>query len=306
MVIRLSTVLVVGAGASAPYGMPTGAGLRDQVLRSIGSLWLVSEDGRLPSSEIEQFKTDLSTSGFASVDAFLEWRPKWAEVGKTAMAAVLLAGEQRARQELFPPHGRVRDRWLEALWSRIGAPTWKEVVQRPLGIVTFNYDRLVEHYLCSVAKTRFGVEPATVLKWCPVVHVHGSLGHYDSRLLNTVRPGSAEIADAARAIKIVHETGDGEPQVEIARRLVDDAHRVLFLGFGYNPTNLARIGISPETNAKRLPPHHGAHPRQFVAGTHRGIERSAWRKICSRFGFWENADRLPGARLSDFVQRWLD
>ncbi|HET8580462.1 MAG TPA: hypothetical protein VFL31_05635 [Nitrospiraceae bacterium] len=99
------TVLVLGAGASRPYGFPTGKEL----------IKLIHEGTRKPSRHlaeeliecgfqfdlIQEFGRDLKLSSLASIDAFLEHRKKFRDVGKAAIAAVLIPLEKETSFEEY-------------------------------------------------------------------------------------------------------------------------------------------------------------------------------------------------------------
>src|SRR6185295_12564481 len=108
--IGRQTVLVLGAGASQPYGFPLGAGLVDQVCTEIldenqgRTLGTVGADGKqyfVTFSErlkrlghrpdlIERFAVQMRQARPYSIDAFLETRTEFRTVGKAAIADVLL------------------------------------------------------------------------------------------------------------------------------------------------------------------------------------------------------------------------
>ncbi len=99
--IKHSTVLVLGAGASKPYGFQTGYELRDQLLEETLASTPLNE--ALKASQLgeqaEEFIIDLRHSSRSSVDAFLEGRPDYLEIGKFLIAAAVLP---RERKPLFP------------------------------------------------------------------------------------------------------------------------------------------------------------------------------------------------------------
>ena len=83
----------------------------------------------------------------------------------------------------------------------------------------------------------------------PIVHVHGSLGRLPwQRGDAKVRPYSTEIspdsvAAARDSIQVIHEGRYDSPSFTEASGLINSADVVVFLGFGYHPTNVARLGI---------------------------------------------------------------
>jgi len=100
-VITSPTVLVLGAGASEPYGFPLGAALVDQICAEI-----LHEDSTLVSrlrlrgagrDHCRRFAKALQDARPYSIDTFLELRTEFGDVGKLAIADVLLRAEnQRA------------------------------------------------------------------------------------------------------------------------------------------------------------------------------------------------------------------
>jgi len=95
--IENKTVLVLGAGASVPFGFPTGQGLKDQVcaqtLQYPEKIQLLETLG-FDKNKIARFRTALENSGRSSVDAFLEYREDFLDIGKTAISATLLPFEK--------------------------------------------------------------------------------------------------------------------------------------------------------------------------------------------------------------------
>ena len=85
--ITKQTVLILGAGASHPYGFPLGRGLFDKVVNDNSSNLLksMSEAGFEPD-ELDKFRLELRRSLFQSVDAFLESTNGFMDIGKAVMA----------------------------------------------------------------------------------------------------------------------------------------------------------------------------------------------------------------------------
>jgi hypothetical protein len=294
--IEKRTVLVLGAGSSKPYGLPLGFELRDAVLAE--GVWVpLDRPGHMdPDPESGEFCRDLAESGFASVDAFLEQRPRWTEVGKRAMALQLLELESKASAKLFPPR-QPKDHWYEVLWSRIAAPSWSAFKRQPLRIITFNYDRSLEHYLARVICNNYRLRLATALGGLSVLHVHGSLGPYEESFGRP--PIDATWAEAANAIRVVHEAETQDAGFVQARRWLGEAETVLFIGFGYHEANMRKLGY--ETHASRV----NRPGTQLIAGTHKGIHRREWDKLCRSYGFSHQAGTRGGGLISPFLAESL-
>jgi hypothetical protein len=90
--ITTKTVLVLGAGASAPYGFPTGSTLKDRIIKPQGmNTHQILKSLGFGSDKVREFTDVLRESGQSSVDAFLERRLDLRKVGQAAIAATLLA-----------------------------------------------------------------------------------------------------------------------------------------------------------------------------------------------------------------------
>ena len=244
------TVLVLGAGASVPYGFPSG---RDLLLRISASL--LGPNNPLATNlmkcgyafdELLSFRNELYRSMQPSVDAFLENRREFIEIGKGAIAAELIPFENEGRL-----CSREKDeRWYEYLFKEI-CPGPSEFKNCHLKVITFNYDRSFEHFLFVALRSTFGfrdIEAANFMKCIPIIHVHGQLGllpYLNEKGRNfepVVDPDSIRIA--ASQIKIAHETSPEDIEFMSAREMIQSAANVCFLGFGYHPANVQRLGFS--------------------------------------------------------------
>jgi len=92
--IKARIVLVLGAGASVSYGLPTGYELND----IIRAEHIVDERDlpvlRADPHEFRKFRETLDQAGRTSVDAFLEGQPEFVDIGKLAIALALLPRER--------------------------------------------------------------------------------------------------------------------------------------------------------------------------------------------------------------------
>lgn len=260
------TVLILGAGASAPYGFWTGRNLLLHIvadLRQSHSLWHSVHDLRdFEPSEIYKFREELSMSGQPSVDAFLEYREEFKDVGKAAIAASLIPKEDP--NHLLP---QSELNWHEYLFNQLGARS-EDFSDNRLSVVTFNYDRSFEYYIYRSLKHTYGLELTEAMelsKSIRVVHVHGNLGELalsDSGSGRVFEPDlhPDKLRKAIAGIRIIPEIERSSEEFEIAKELIGSAEVVCFLGFGYLPTNVDRLGVGGI--AKRSP-----SKRQVVFGT---------------------------------------
>jgi hypothetical protein len=254
--------------------------------------------------EYEEFASDLSKSGYESVDAFLENRQKYMDIGKAAMALNLLKFE--VSEALFPPKQPL-DHWYETLWGKMKASSWAGFKKNSLAIITFNYDRSLEHYLVTLICNNYNTKLATVaqgLRALPILHVHGTLGEYAEPAHNKHHYGrgiTPELLDIARqSIEIVHESDASSSSFQEANQLIKSAERILFIGFGYHASNMKKLGILPEQAG-----HLTLIGGKVVVGTHKGYKADQWEHICTKYGFPYMARRSGSGSMSDFVSRWL-
>jgi hypothetical protein len=247
--LKKKTVLVLGAGASKPFEYPTGIELSQIIVARLGVgqqiYFHLQSDFKFADAEIKEFRDAFFYSGKNSVDAFLEHRPEYMKIGKAATAIALIPYEQD--DKLF----RYDNNWLRYLYNNLNT-SFDEFGQNQLSIVTFNYDRSVEHFFFTSLKYTYGKadkEIQHVLKEIPIIHLHGRLGFLpwqsaDGRpYVSQIVKGTLEAA--VEGIKIIHEDiKDGrDGDFEQAKALMNEAERVCFLGFGYNRTNLERLGV---------------------------------------------------------------
>lgn len=250
--IRDPTVLILGAGASVSYGFPLGGELVDQILTGLrGSASpLLSVLTRLDfrSGDIDGFRDDLEGSGLRSIDAFLEgFDDVYGAIGKVAIAHVILSHENR---ELLVGRNKTRDHWYEYVWNLMRPDSSPEILnQNGLTIVTFNYEMSFEYYFTTVIKHSFRLD-----RWgdawslfepsVPVIHLHGQVGKTESFGAHPEPLSPAVVRQAAESIRIVHDpVAKDDPQFMQARDRISNASCVAFIGFGYHPTNVARLNI---------------------------------------------------------------
>lgn len=255
--ITRPTVLVLGAGASYPYGFPTARGLKDLICAAFSNpnttgSRLLGDNSDYSRDEFFGFREAFLKSGQPSVDAFLERRPNFLGVGKFAIAYCLIPFEDESK--LYQPDpGRGGD-WYEYLSVKLNA-SFDEFEKNKLSVVTFNYDRSLEHFLLTSLVNLHGKpieECAKKLAAIPIIHVYGQLGRTpyplpESHYYRPDRERYANVVRAAAGITLLHESTS---ELDAARKLLTEAERICFLGFSYHPLNLSRLKVeysSPRT-----------------------------------------------------------
>lgn len=242
---KRSTVMILGAGASIPYGFPSGAALRKQVIEAGGNRAIDQHTGS-ERPEIEKFCAELQKSQQRSVDAFLEHRPEFLSVGKKMIAWCLIQCEKESA--LLRPE---RDEWYTDLYAWMNAP-FDSFANNQLAFVTFNYDRSLEHFLFTALQSTYGLsreDTAQLLSNIPILHPHGKLGRLPWQEgdagMRTYEPRCTveTVQIAASGIRVVSDAVDEDPEFARATELITDADQVLFLGFGYLEQNVRRLKV---------------------------------------------------------------
>jgi hypothetical protein len=278
--IKEKTVLVLGAGASKPYGFPTGSELMEKICLDLSNKQQRDEkifkELGFKDDDWNHFIYTLIHSGRSSIDTFLETRQEFIDIGKTAIALILLPCEKKTMTVILLYQMRkpkfkkvVKGSWYQHLFNVLTeGHQFEELDLSNLSIVTFNYERSIENYLFQSLTNSYGKTAdkiIEVLNQINIVHVHGSLGPLDWDVIRRDygKPLTVDtIQQAVWYIQVLHEGQKESPEFDKARQLIKDARCIYFLGFGYHPVNIYRLGledIPSPTNDK------------IVSGTTRGL-----------------------------------
>ncbi|HUU18459.1 MAG TPA: hypothetical protein VMW72_15015 [Sedimentisphaerales bacterium] len=173
------TVFVLGAGASCPYGYPSGAHLRKLICLNDGFIkhykeYLKSGSSAYSIENVNHFKTAFDKSSIKSIDVFISNNPRLAPVGKYIIAFEVFRAEQRSRFREKAMESKLwysrkcddpkRDRdfllrkdffqggdWIFYLYNRlieglVGKEALPDFSNDKIVFITFNYDRSLEHF----------------------------------------------------------------------------------------------------------------------------------------------------------------
>ena len=288
------TVLVLGAGASCPVGFPTSWQLTETICkecRESEQLYnVLTGIFRDKINDINVLPRMIKEADMPSIDKFLEENERFAAIGKFAIAYKILESE---KDETLLNRNPEED-WYAKLYEQLIKDS-NELSDNKLNIVTFNYDRSLEEYLYRALCKRKNASELDVvrqMKSLNIVHIYGSLGHLpwqDPNYRKPVYPGLGQmvtyahdglsyataidpgrpgvIFDASRNIRLI---GDREtsPECEQASKLINEAERVHFLGFGFDDTNLKRLKIEWDPSNK-----------EKFSGTSSGLGRNREKEI---------------------------
>lgn len=263
--IRSRTVIVLGAGASKPYGFPTGPELRHDLVTRILARPKEAEKAKLAgrakprlyeyyeiltahshnSSLLDECQKALSRSWATSVDMFMSTqRPEIRVVCKAAIVLAIAEAESTEDGLFFAPPNVD---WFRYLWRYLhkGCKTLQQFRDlNSLAFVTFNYDRTLEWSLANAVMYAYGTGFDEALKAIPrIVHFYGDLGLISERRYGAP-PDLDGLPRATERILVVDESENLTKNMANARELLRQAERVLFLGFGYDETNMRLLGMT--------------------------------------------------------------
>ncbi len=286
--IKKPIVFILGAGASMPYQFPSGRDLMQSILQNLGykdgGFYKKIKEFFDTEEIIDEFFHDLAESGQLSVDAFLEHRREFLDVGKLAIALYLIKLEQEGN--IFNIEKKEMS-WYEYLFNKLNAP-FEEFGNNKLSIITFNYDRSLEHFLFTALKNTSGKSNekcAKELNKIPIIHVHGRLGMlpWQGKLSRPYRPECSlkELKMASKQIIVIREDVKTHENFTRAFNLMSAADRICFLGLGYYDANLERLCISKD-EFKRFPKTGTAYELGITEMTY---INQKWNIVLSNSGF---------------------
>jgi hypothetical protein len=311
--ITKPTVFILGAGASFPYNYPLGKKLVQEVIDNLQNkkaLYQLCEGLEFKSQEINSFCSALRLSGDFAIDSFLERNAEFIELGKVLIVLSLF---KRETTDILFSDGD--GKWYGDLVNELKSPSIKDF-NNQVSFLTFNYDRSFDHYLFTSIKHSYGLsdsECTSIVKSIPIIHLHGQIGKlpwqdehgkgrpYQNTLKEidiiikslTVNGESMNAATVSSArhyikkisgqIKIIHEKElDREPGFNEAHKLLSEAEKIYFLGFGYNDENLRRLKIAELSNKIDTKTKAGIiTTKRIIDGTSCGIGEAKIRHIQS-------------------------
>lgn len=273
---------VLGAGASFEARMPTGHDLKAKIASSLS--FKVDEFRRLAGGD-DQLREAIYSLGqrpnadgsvndyyqaaqricagmpqAPSIDNFIDSHrsnTRIAEVGKLAIASSILKAERQSTLFINPTNiynkldfSRVADTWFNSFFQLICLNSQEEDLPGRLSrvrVVTFNYDRTLEHYLFNSIQNYYGSSPeraAEILSHLTVLHPYGQVGNLPWQNCGVAVPfggdmHSSELIQVSKGLRTFTEgTSEQESQIEHIRQSIFEADILTFLGFAYHELNI--------------------------------------------------------------------
>lgn len=292
MGFKKKTVFVVGAGAHRDYGMPTGPQLisnwgrwrhersktivddvvgrvaaamstvcrpSDHLRHNKPGIWAHDADYRESYadflSRVDRLYDQLSGSPHDSIDALLsQMEPEWQDLGKMIISAMLLYEESVAVKIAYIGgwHRWLMQRCRPSVGHMQSGDLWRF---QGLGVITFNYDRLFEFHIKTLAKN-YGNPLVEIHSLPRMLHVYGNLRSMMDWMPNERRYCSIsdpkDIANSAAGIRIADDRKANQKILNESESILFGSEQLVFLGFAFDEANMAQIGLHTRSSVTGL------------------------------------------------------
>jgi hypothetical protein len=282
-----SYAFIIGAGASKPYDFPTGPELYYQI-RKYYLTYIEShfKNPRRLTDEIilinraKDFVHELGLTNSVSIDKYININPGFKEHGVCSIAARIYVCECKSKLPFiqFP-----KNDWYSWLYAKmiedINSPEeLSKLIENRISFITFNYDRSLEHYLFENLYGLFKnanvsrEQVAGIINQFEFIHVYGQIGKLpwqegdfseDPSTSDDDRNGIIKYGDntfdpylvarkAQKYIDVMYSSRKDSKSLIGARKIIESAENIVFLGFGYDKQNLKILDLPKLLNGKQV------------------------------------------------------
>ena len=229
-------------------------------------------------SDVKHFIKIFKDSNIKSIDVFMANNPKLAPTGKYVIAYEIFRAEinsyfgeeAKRRQELLTEVKKNPDRkrelwgtpgfyggdWYFYLYNKavdglVGKDALPDFSNGNISFITFNYDRSLEQFLYESLRNSFSEVSEEViikaLQWLKILHVYGQIAPLkwqNPQKYFKYKPQVNEdlLQSASENLRTIYEEKEN-PELTEAKRLLQKADQIFFLGFGYNKENMEVLGL---------------------------------------------------------------
>lgn len=292
--LKSKTLLIVGAGASKEAALPIGIELMPAILKSVKiefqAHWSPKMEDELRralkvqettrnrdlNNEIHHYANAYRAMAEGlklsiSIDNYLDAHrdDHYIQVlGKIGIVMAILQAESRSHLSINDKNecdvSRVSQTWYAELFKIMNEGVPSTSLDRffsKLEIISFNYDRCIEHFFERALRSYYGVDAdkaAGVASKLRIYHPYGRVGALPWQMPNqstqfgSMEAHAAEIIRLAAQIKTFTERQDDDELVRRMKQAVESAETIVFLGFAFHPQNLELIAPNQAARAKRV------------------------------------------------------
>lgn len=280
---RKSLVLVVGAGASKEVSLPVGEDLKQAIASCLSfrvehgfrvaggdstimeALYQLVQQPGNQRGDVNPYLHAASLIKSAmpqaqSIDNFIDSHRsdvRIAQCGKLAIALCILKAERSSalrvdRSNIYNKinFAGVSNTWFRGLFELIVQSCQQEEIAarlQKLAVISFNYDRCLEHFLHGAIQNYYSVSPeqaTAAMSHLQVFHPYGTVGALPwsdpSRGIEYGgEPSSYQLNALAAQIRTFTESIDpASSEIVALRSTLRSAKRIAYLGFAFHPLNL--------------------------------------------------------------------
>lgn len=285
------TVLVVGAGGSHEVNLPVREGLKSRIASKLQIEYDLntrrSGDGTIAELVIRSARNkNLNPNDFflagrqiaaampqaISIDNFLHTHAANEDLvmmGKLAIAASILEAEQNSNLIVRDRYQTIDFSSYQNIWHNTfckmlceGVPLDKiDTVFDNLTIITFNYDRCIEHYvahwLANYMLIDFG-DACRLTSKMKIFHPYGQVGKLPWQDGPAAAVPYGELATIqslpmiASQIRTFTERVDDDAMLQAMRNALGMADQVVYLGFSFNQMNMNLMRVEASQGLKNV------------------------------------------------------
>jgi len=258
--IKEKTVFVLGAGASKPFGFPTGAELKTNICKNfidklkICDLEKLRDIGLFPDEILR--RAQLFINSFAgtpdlSIDSYININESFSYLAKKAIIFEILNCEKKLQDKFSTDTINIDYDWFGYLFREMLEETYslETFFTNKVSFITFNYDSSLEYLFLKSLKNQFiDSEIKEILKFnekIKIIHVYGRVSNPFMENRQNIKDGyrfgenayfyGFDDQDVNNILTISERSG--EQNVDIRNEL-NSAKRIFILGFGFNKENV--------------------------------------------------------------------
>ncbi len=276
-------VFILGAGASKAHGYSLGPELVDKIgnalktkngkTREIAKALVGEHESEMDLNWMEEkivdFRNKLIGSKKLTIDSFLARHKDFLSIGKLAIAQILIPCERKETLNSF------ENNWYKDLYKLMDA-SFEDFDKNGCKFITFNYDRSLDYFLFDAVLNTYenknDQECGKKISELLPVHLYGQLNVFPWQNINEGRDYEGHCTPflfktIGKNIKIVYDDVDllNNLEFRIAYDLIANAKKIIFLGFGYDQTNLERLKIKRMEGKKIICTHYNLDRRSLIS-----------------------------------------
>ena len=309
--INKNTLFILGAGASKPYGYPSGADLRRMIVQQYEGLLLNlvqikgsfdEEDLQIILENLKFFLPEFDRAD-AFIDLFLSRRPEFERLGKIGIILSILAAEMdsKFREDM---HGKnYQLNWYSYLFAKLTEDmseplSYKKFSENNINFVTFNYDRSLEYYLSIGMAANFNLRAnqiRDIFDKMQFEHVYGKIDNLPWQQGNTSlsyqksgqKINMQQLNSLIKNIYLIQDRKTIDKK-RIAN-LIQKSSRIYFLGFSYLKENMDVIDIINNTDTQK----------HIIYRTGYGFKESEINAIVDNYFYTFKRDDISNSRIKN-------